>query len=681
MKLVSAAEALFSVKCFAAAMLALYIAMRIGLPRPYWAMTTAYIVAAPFSGPTRSKGLYRAVGTIVGALAALVLVPPLSNAPELLALALALWIGACLYVSLLDRTPRSYTFMLAGYTAGLVAFPAVGAPAHIFDIALARVEEIVLGIGCATLVHSLVFPQSLGPVILARLDHALQDARHWIGDALRPAPDRRNAQDRRQLAADITELRLMATHLPFDTSHLRWTANAIHALQERLAAMMPLLSAIEDRLAALCALGDGAAVARWGALLHELTAWSAERDADPAAARAAGLRAAIAAHAPALGRAASWRDLIEVNLAARLCALVDVCAECRALRLHIDAGVHGSLPEAARRQGGTRALHLDRGLALISAAAAAIGTLVCCAFWILTGWPSGAAAPMMAAILCCFFATQDDPVPFIKVFLMYTIYAIPLCALYLLVLLPAVHSFEMLMLVCAPTFLVMGVLIARPSTYPRAMPFLFAFAATLAMQDTNNANLVSFLNSTLAQVFGLTVAAVCTGVFRTVSAGWTARRLLNAGWTEMARLGNGELTATVFEFSARMVDRIALLTPRLALAGAGDDLQAADALLDLRVGLNMVQLAESKAGLGRSQAALGPLMAHLARHFAARPALDPARQRRLLRALDNALRSVCADGAASAQRVVAAALTSIRRDLFPHAPAYRASPLPAPELP
>ena len=64
---------------------------------------------------------------------------------------------------------------------------------------------------------------------------------------------------------------------------------------------------------------------------------------------------------------------------------------------------------------------------------------------------------MMAAVLCCFFSTQDDPVPFIKGFLVYTVYSIPLSALYLLVLLPAVHSFEMLVLVCAPTFLVLGV--------------------------------------------------------------------------------------------------------------------------------------------------------------------------------------------------------------------------------
>src|SRR6478672_11221372 len=138
----SRAELLFSVKSFAAAMLALYLALSIGLPRPFWAMLTAYVVASPLSGAVRSKAAYRVGGTLLGSVATVLLVPRLANAPELLALALACWVGVCLYISLHDRTPRSYVFMLAGYTAALIGFPAVGAPDTVFDVALARVEEI-----------------------------------------------------------------------------------------------------------------------------------------------------------------------------------------------------------------------------------------------------------------------------------------------------------------------------------------------------------------------------------------------------------------------------------------------------------------------------------------------------------------------------------------------------------
>ncbi|MDC5399260.1 FUSC family protein, partial [Acinetobacter baumannii] len=101
-------ELLFSAKCFAAASLALYLASSAGLPRPFWALMTTYIVAHPLASNVRSKALFRLIGTLLGCAAAIVLIPPLSGAPELLSLALALWTGLCLYLSLLDRSARSY---------------------------------------------------------------------------------------------------------------------------------------------------------------------------------------------------------------------------------------------------------------------------------------------------------------------------------------------------------------------------------------------------------------------------------------------------------------------------------------------------------------------------------------------------------------------------------------------
>lgn len=254
------AELLFSGKSFAAAMLAMYLASRAGLPRPFWALMTTYVVAHPLAGAVRSKALYRFCGTLIGSTATVLLVPALSNAPELLTLVLALWVGLCLCISLFDRTPRSYVFMLAGYTAALIGFPSVQTPLVLFDTAVARVEEIGLGIFCATLVHSLVFPAGLAPTVLGLLDRTLVDARKWLGDLLQPrgqggrsgeADPRRLDDDRRRLAGDITQLRLLSTHVPFDTTHLRWTAGAIRAMQDRVAALTPALSAVEDRLQAL----------------------------------------------------------------------------------------------------------------------------------------------------------------------------------------------------------------------------------------------------------------------------------------------------------------------------------------------------------------------------------------------------------------------------------------------
>ena len=142
-------EWLFSAKTFLASMLALYIALAAGLERPYWAMAAVYIVANPLSGATTSKAFYRALGTLLGAAGSVLLLPLFSDSRVLFCLAMALWIGGFLFLSLLDRIPRSYVFMLAGYSLPLIALPTVNDPGTIFDVAVARTEEITLGIVCA----------------------------------------------------------------------------------------------------------------------------------------------------------------------------------------------------------------------------------------------------------------------------------------------------------------------------------------------------------------------------------------------------------------------------------------------------------------------------------------------------------------------------------------------------
>ena len=55
-----------------------------------------------------------------------------ANMPILCSVVLTGWITFCLWLSLLERTPRAYAFVLAGYTASLIGFPAVSDPGGIF---------------------------------------------------------------------------------------------------------------------------------------------------------------------------------------------------------------------------------------------------------------------------------------------------------------------------------------------------------------------------------------------------------------------------------------------------------------------------------------------------------------------------------------------------------------------
>jgi len=684
-------EILFSLKCFIASVLALYVSLAAGLPRPFWAMMTAYIVASPFSGAVRSKALFRVCGTLIGSTATIFMVPRMANAPELLSLALACWVGLCLYVSLLDRTPRSYIFMLAGYTAGLIGFPAVADPASIFDTGLARVEEITIGILSATVVHSLLFPQGVGPVLLGRLDRAIVDAQRWMTDALKPSADKAQAlHTRLALAGEISDMRVMSTHLPFDTSQLRWTAGMVHGLHDRLTAMVPLLLAVEDRLNTLREVDPGS-LQPWAALLEDAAAWiQAGRNADPA--RAAQLRAELARLKPALSANASWSEILRLNLAQRLDALIEACEDGLELRSNVGAVMAGGAPAEAPFHTPPltpSVLHRDHGMAFRSALAAAVTILICCSFWIFTAWPSGAAAPMMAGVACCFFATQDNPVPLIRMFVKWTVISMPVAAFYIMFVLPAVHSYEMLVLVIAPVFLIGGVFMPRPVTAGSSLAFLIGVAGTLSLQDTGTLDIPSFLNSMVAQLFGFIAAAAITSLIRTVGGDWMARRMLRTARREVAQMALSAQSTpaaapsasamaaspSLLTISARMVDRIGLLMPRLAIAHPTPEERAVavEGLRELRVGLHVAQLCGLQQPLERAGVKLRPLLQNLGAHFGNGGHEHGKAPAALLEKIDIALRAVCAatTTVGEARPLAAAALASMRRDLFPGAAAYQ----------
>ena len=271
---IDAEAMLFSLKCFAAAMLAYYVALSIGLTRPYWAVTTTYITAQPLAGAVLSKALFRTIGTILGAAAAVVLVPSFVSAPLVLSFALALWLGLCLYISQLDRTPRAYTFLLAGYTASIIGFPSVDVPGTIFATAILRVQEILIGIVAAAFVHGVIFPHTVTARLYQRIDAILLDAERWSrGSLLRDRPGTL-AKERSGLAVGLAELLQLSVHLPFDTARILPRVRTVRALEDQLSMMLPLASTVEDRIDALAATPDGVPVPVY-ALLDRVGAWLA----------------------------------------------------------------------------------------------------------------------------------------------------------------------------------------------------------------------------------------------------------------------------------------------------------------------------------------------------------------------------------------------------------------------
>src|SRR5205807_1820312 len=147
---------LFGLRLWAAVCLALYVAFWLELDNAYWAGTSAAIVCQPHLGASLRKGWFRLIGTVVGAVAIVVLTPcfPQDRAP--FPVGLALWGAGCALVATLLRNFAAYSAALAGYTAAIIANDQLGATGgpngQAFMLAVTRASEICIGIVCAGIV-------------------------------------------------------------------------------------------------------------------------------------------------------------------------------------------------------------------------------------------------------------------------------------------------------------------------------------------------------------------------------------------------------------------------------------------------------------------------------------------------------------------------------------------------
>jgi uncharacterized membrane protein YccC len=659
---------IFSINCFIAVMLALFIAFRLNFTNPWWAMIMVYLTSQPLSGTLRAKAVYRLLGTFIGGIAMLVIIPNLVDAPELTAAAVILWVALCVYASVLDRTPRAYALAVAGFTAALVGFPTVLDPGSVFDIAIARMEEIALGTLSAALVHSL---------FLAKQAALIADTRRWISDGLAQAPTPAIEREQRRIAADVTELATLAMAFPYDTAAQRPNREAMRALDERLVAMLPRLSGIEDRIAALRRYGSlPDEVAK---LIAEISRWFAQKETGDRT-EAEGFKRAGAAILSATGPQSGWAELLTVSLVVRLEELIDAWQDCLELatlaRNPPAVGSHRLRAIVAPRA--TKPLHRDYGIAALSALTAAFAMTVGTVFWIATAWPNGAEAVGFIAVACSLFTALDDPSPGMLTFIIGTVASVPIAATYQFGILPAIHGgFTPLMISLAPALLPIGVALAIPKYVSIGLALAFGVTVQLAIQPAYSADMATFLNSSIAIVLGFTVGVAVTRLMRAIGAQTAARRLLRAGLKDLADLADGNITPTRAEWTSRMLDRVGLLLPRMSQAALSDvELQTADALHDLRTGINLIDLQQVAASLTeRGRKTLVRVLADAAGHFRY---YAHGHQHTLssdfLRDIDVLIGDVLVLGSGSDRTKGLAAIVGLRRDLFPDAPPYSSLP-------
>ncbi|NEW90443.1 FUSC family protein [Rhodopseudomonas sp. BR0M22] len=573
---------LFSAKSFAAAMLAYYISLRIGLPKPFWAIVTVYIVSQTSAGASLSRGVYRFAGTFVGAIATVAIVPNFVNDPAVCCLILAGWIGRCLFLSLLDRTPRAYAFVLAGYTTSLIGFPSVLEPGAAFDTASLRVQEICIGILCAVLIHRYVWPKPMTGQFTGKLSAMLQDARR-LAEAALTGSSEQNRQRREQLAVDLLMLQGLATHLPYDSASARPRRETLQLIHDRLARLLPLTAEIEERVRSLD-IARAANLAELSALAADVEGWiavdePAGRHAE--AARLIGRARSIQKH---LGTDATMpADRVGANLAGHLAEMIGLLNDCDKLgrnmtsRTRKAATLYG--PELAKGY----VYHRDPWMAARAALGAMVGILSGCAFWIWSAWPDGETAVSILGVCCTLFGNVDTPVPFVVKYIVGSIFGVLISLCYSFVILPHVTSFAVLVAVLAPAFLFAGSLQARVPTAFMAMGITLTIPILSGLGTSYTGDFAASLNMTIALFVAVGFGAVSMSIFQTVPVDVAIKRLLHLSRRDVGRRALGGAPNEA-RWTSLMIDRTALLLPRLRAAGKAHPDVLDDTLRLLRIG-------------------------------------------------------------------------------------------------
>ncbi len=185
------AEALESIRLGLTAILAVYLSMALELSTPEWAGWTVLSVSLSTRASSLQKSLWRAIGSVVGAAIALLLLACFAQATLAFDLALALWLGALTALSSLERGQRSYGFALAGFTVPIIALAVLDQPGRGFSVAVDRCSTLLLGIACAH-ASSVLVARSVGTVshaLAERIDATALACADWLAETRHRAAD------------------------------------------------------------------------------------------------------------------------------------------------------------------------------------------------------------------------------------------------------------------------------------------------------------------------------------------------------------------------------------------------------------------------------------------------------------------------------------------------------------
>ena len=574
---------LFGLRLWASVCLSLYVAFALELSEPSWAGTTAALVCQPVLGASLRKSMFRMIGTVIGAIAIVVLAAFFRQDRVTFLVGLTLWCAASAFVATLLRNFAAYAAALAGYTAAIIAIDVLGPVGStngiVFIFAIDRALEICIGIVSAGVVLALTdlghARRKLATECAALSGEILDGFGRALAGASVDLDQFRSL--RRGLLRRVIALDPMIDAAIGEASDLRYRSAA---LQRAVAGLMETLSAWRKITFAIALKGDSTTPREAEAVYDLLPRTRLSPDATRSTEEPAALRDACCSAVRPLTRLEAetpMQRLLADNAALGMLGMA------RALN-----GLTGVIdPRDIIRVRGRAHVHVADWLpAFVNAVRVLFAVGMISLFWIVSAWPNGVAAITFCAVIVILLPLQGDLAYSASMtFLRGTTISAAAAAVLVFAVLPSATTFPSLCLALGLGLVPFGFLIALPWRYS----FLFT-AATFnfvpMLNVTNGMNLdgSQFWNGAIAILAGIAVGAVAMRIIPPVSPEIRTQRLLSLTLEDFRRLARRVAPGRSKDWEAKGVARL------LAMPDEAGGQERAELAAMVAVGKEMTRL-------------------------------------------------------------------------------------------
>ncbi|MBY0558971.1 FUSC family protein [Hyphomicrobium sp.] len=535
----------FGLRLATAVCLALFAAFYLQLDTPYWAGTSAAIVCQPVVGASLFKGVFRLVGTLVGAVAAVVLTAVFPQDRFGFLFGMLVWAAACSFVSTLLKNFASYGALLAGYTLIIIANNSIPDPDHIFFIAINRTSEISIGIVSGTLVIALTdigdSPQRL-QMLLSQLIEEI--AQHFEGILADPwnatAPE-----TRRILVKRISALVPVVDQAAGESAEIMQRRAILRVALDGLYTAISGARVVETHLRALSQAEAHRVVAAISDMLPPDWSRGLARDRNAEAALVRKFMA-VKTNDASLRLAADASAEVASGLESAANGLALLCdpAHARDIFRIPSIVVADYLP------------------ALVNAVRVFIGVGAVVIFWIISQWPDGLFAVTFAAVTIMLFApVLDGSAKAALGLVIGTLFTAVFAGVLKFTALINHETFLAFSLILSIALIPFGALSALPSFAPYFIAATINFVPLVAPTNVMVFDPQVYLNTAFSLLAGCAAGAVTLMLIPQPSPNTRAQRLVDLSIRDLRRLAAGRRPWTLMQWQGRMYSRLAALPP------------------------------------------------------------------------------------------------------------------------